>query len=112
MNFLAAFKALLESLKKYLSTDALKKFVISYAVKAVGISSSLGSWAVTLILKKLYDYGVMAAKKEITKEVVAIDNKKDEVDYAKVINDPKSTAEDFKNAAPDFLGGTVITKPK
>jgi hypothetical protein len=111
MKLLTVWRNFLEAVKKYVLSDYLKKLVVSYAVKALGISSSFGSWLAVLVVKKMYDIGTAQIKKEITKEETKLDNAKDNQKYDTIIKDSNSTADDIKNAAPDFLGGTV-TKPK
>ena len=110
-TLLAAWQRILASIKKSLTSDYLKKLVVGYAVRAAGITSGFGSWLATIIVKKLYDLGVGAAKKEIIKEETKLENKKDNEAYEQIINDPNATADDIKNAAPDFLGGTIKPKP-
>lgn len=110
-TFLAAWQSILASLKKYIASDYLKKLVVGYAVRAAGITSSAGAWLATIIVKKLYDLGVGAVKKEIIKEETKLENKKDNEAYDTIINSPNATADDIKNAAPDFLGGTINPKP-
>lgn len=110
-TFLAAWQSILASLKKGLMSDQLKKLVVGYAVRAAGITSSAGAWLATIIVKKLYDLGVGVAKKEIIKEETKLENKKDNEAYDTTVNNPNATADDIKNAAPDFLGGTIKPKP-
>jgi hypothetical protein len=110
-TILAAWQSVLASLKKYIASDYLKKLVVGYAVRAAGITSGFGAWLATIIVKKLYDLGVGAVKKEIIKEETKLENNKDDEAYDKIINDPNATADDIKDALPNFLGGDIKPKP-
>lgn len=109
-NFLAAWQKLLQAIKTYVLSDYVKKLVVSYAVKALGASKGLAPWLVGMIVKKLWDYVENTVQKEIIAAKVKEENEKDKTDYETIINAPSATAEDIQNAAPIFIGGTIIKR--
>ncbi len=104
------WQSFLEVLKKYVVSDYLKKLVISYAVKAAGIGGGLYGFIAKIVIKKFYDFINKYVKRKLVEGIVTAGNEKDKIKYEEIVNNPNATADDIKNAAPDFLGGT-INKP-
>ena len=89
--------------------NAAVKQLISVAIRSWAGLTGGWAWLVELIVTRIYKkiiapaiakaWNQAMAKLEVNKEI------NDELKkYKEVINDPKSTADDVKKAAPDFLG--------
>lgn len=78
-----------------LALEALK----SYALKAIVGLVGWRAWLARLLINAIFSIAKFLSKYlEVNKEVQKQLDK-----YSEVINDPKSTADDIRNAAPDFL---------
>jgi len=79
--------------------DALTELIKSYLVKATTGLVGWRAWVAKLLIKYTIKYLKVLFTYIETKKEVKEQLKK----YEKVINDPKSSADDIRNAAPDFL---------
>jgi len=79
--------------------DALTNLIQGYLVKAV---SGLVGWRAWLA-NKLIKYVIMFLRKLFIYLDTRSEVKHALEKYKKVVNDPKSSADDIRNAAPDFL---------
>lgn len=79
--------------------DAFAELLKSNLLKAITGLTGWRAWLAKLAIKFLVKLvGIFAKYLEVKKEV-----KKDLEKYKKVINDPNSSADDIRDAAPDFL---------
>lgn len=89
--------------------DAAVKKLISVAIRSwAGLAGSL-AWLVELIAVRFYKKAIRPAIVKAWAQAMAKLETNKEINeelkkYKEVINDPKSTADDVKNSAPDFLG--------
>lgn len=85
--------------------DTVFKTLLNYGVRTIAGLSGGWAWLVELIVTKIYKNFLRPAFIKAWSQVLVNKEVNDELKkYKEVINDPKSTADDVKKAAPDFLG--------
>ncbi len=79
--------------------DALAELIKSYLVKAATGLVGWRAWLANFLIKNIMKFLKILFTYLDTKHEVKVELEK----YKKVLNDPNSTADDIRNAAPDFL---------
>lgn len=92
-----------DALRSILNSVLIKNIVVQAILKAVGATAGFGGWVAALVIKKLYDIGVLYGKKEIVIGETKQENKQELDQYGKAINKPDASADDIRNAGDDFL---------
>ena len=85
------------------------KSILSYAVRTWAGLTGGWAWLVELVVTRIYKKIIAPAVTKAWAQAMAKLETNKEINeelkkYKEVINDPKSTADDVKNSAPDFLG--------
>lgn len=105
-------KEILKQLAEYLAIEAVKRLIVSYLKKLIGITTGFWGFAVGYILNKLYAWGLLEVKKQIVREEVEDKNEQILERYEKVINNPDASQSDIDSATLDYLGARVRPIPE
>lgn len=99
-----------ELIRKYFfSTSWFKDLVFNYVSKLAmnSIGGGFIGFIAGIFLKKLLSWGWGAIEDLVIAEQVESKNESKLEDYNEIIQNPDSSAEDIRDAAPDFLGGDI-----
>lgn len=95
---------LIKLFEKYIAQSVVKSMIKNAIMRAVGVAGGLPGMIIGVVVGKLIKLGLIQAKHAENKAEAVKQVTEEKTQYDKVINDPKSTAEDIKSAGPDFLG--------
>lgn len=100
-------KELLKKVAEYLAIEAVKRLIVTYLKRLIGITTGFWGFIVGYILNKLYSWGVLELKKEVVRKEVESKNQEILEHYEKVINNPNASQSDIDYATLAFLGARL-----
>lgn len=95
---------LIKLFEKYIAQSVVKSMIKNAIMRSVGVAGGFPGMVIGFVASKLIKLGMLLLKHSENRAEAVKQVTEEKTVYDKVINDPKSSAEDIKAAGPDFLG--------